>query len=196
MCQHLGYQPAPEGTLTPLTLTQWCISIGPMPTLINRRPDRSIPQRLHKSRRCRRSTVRPAGRASQWQSRPSRAGFSAAAGADQWPARLLSCSPVLARAPDNRPTTQRGACTQAALRVSLAALGYFSFFWMSLPVVRPLQLAMLIHYQQLFDAMRDAGDGFSFFKRGAYANRDQILLGHHARHRQIVARLRSAGRDW
>ncbi len=38
---------------------------------------------------------------------------------------------------------------------------------------------MIVHHQELFDAMR-VQDCFGFFERGADGHRDEIFLGHHA----------------
>ena len=47
---------------------------------------------------------------------------------------------------------------------------------------------MLVDHQQFFDAMR-VQDRFGFLERGADADGDQVLLGHHVRDGQVVARL-------
>ena len=70
-----------------------------------------------------------------------------------------------------------------------------------------LERVLIVHHQQLLHAM-PVQDLLRFLERSAHRDRDQILLGHHLRDRQVIAGLEaqvaigknanqlSAFRDW
>ncbi len=69
------------------------------------------------------------------------------------------------------------AHAQAALLV-LGGVGIFQLFLNVLDGDEALQVVLIVHDQQFFDAVL-VEDGLGFFERGADGNGDEVVLGHH-----------------
>ena len=77
--------------------------------------------------------------------------------------------------------TPTAAPTRSRPKLSLQALGYFLIFSMSLMVISPVRRPLLVHHQELFDAVL-MEQFFRLFQTDALGDRDQPVLGHHVRH--------------
>src|ERR1035438_5707231 len=90
--------------------------------------------------------------------------------------------------------TRRRPCS------SLAAYGYFNFFWISLTVIthghEALHIVVIFGDHQVLHAVL-VQDGLGFLQRGADGHGDEVVLGHHIPDRHIRAGLESkiAGRQ-
>ena len=93
------------------------------------------------------------------------------------------------------PVAPMAAPTRSRPCASLAALRYFSFFWMSLTVIRPFEVVVVVDHQQLLDAVF-VQDILRLFESGAHGHGDQVFLGHHLADGNVGSGSRSAGRDW
>ena len=87
-----------------------------------------------------------------------------------------------------------GADAQAAVLV-FGGVGIFELFLNVLDGDQALEIEIVVHDEQFFDAML-VQDLLGFFERRADGDGDQIVLRHHVADGQIETASRSADRDW